>query len=234
MPDRPLADEAPLPFATPPAWAQAAAQHLDELLLEQAHLEKKAAAAAVAFLFRVPVDGALQRRLSRLAREELVHFERTLRLLQARGIAFAAQAPSAYADQLKRAIARDLPQRLVDELLVAAIIEARSHERLQLLAAACADVDAELTAFYRELVTAEARHEPLYVALAARVAGGVDVARRHRELLQHEAAVLRALPWSPRLHGGLPHADAAPAGRAVDGLAPGGRANGGAAAEAGV
>lgn len=179
-------------------------QHRDELLLEQAHLEKKAAAAAVAFLFRLPVDAAAQRRLSRLAREELVHFERTLRLLQARGIAFAAQAPSAYAERLKRAIARDLPQRLVDELLVAAIIEARSHERMQLLAAACADLDPELAAFYAELVAAEARHEPLYVALAARVGGAHDVVRRHRELLQHEAAVLHELPWSPRLHGGLP------------------------------
>ena len=114
-------------YATPAAWAVAQLPHRGELLVEQAHLEKKAAAAAMQFLFRVPASAAALRGLSALAREELVHFERTLRLLERRGIAFAAQAPSPYAEQLKRGCARTMPERLVDELLVAAAIEARAR-----------------------------------------------------------------------------------------------------------
>jgi tRNA-(ms[2]io[6]A)-hydroxylase len=192
------------PFVTPAAWAEAQLPFLPEILVEQAHLEKKAAAAAVQFLFRLPSDGSAQRRLSALAREELSHFERTLKLLAARRIAFAPQAPSPYAERLKTAVARTMPERLADELLVAAVIEARSHERLELLAHACERVDPELAAFEHDLVAAEARHAPLYVELAALVlpAGGVDV--RHRALLAHEATVLRALPFAPRLHSGVP------------------------------
>ena len=196
--------QAVLTFATPPAWAARAVQWLDELLLEQAHLEKKAAAAATAFLFRVPHDAELQRRLSRLAREELVHFEQTLDVLRGRGLAFGPQTPSPYAERLKRAIARDLPQRLADELLVAAIIEARSHERMQLLAAACAGSAPDVAAFYAELVRAEARHEAVYVAAAERVLGVAPAAQRHAELRAHEADVLLRLPFAARLHSGLP------------------------------
>jgi tRNA-(ms[2]io[6]A)-hydroxylase len=193
-----------LPFATPPAWAAAAARHLPELLVEQAHLEKKAAACATTFLFRVPSDPETQRAVSALAREELVHFERTLRLLAARGIPFEPQPPSRYADRLKAALAGTMPQRLVDELLVAAIIEARSCERMALLADALGAAAPDVAAFYGDLVAAEARHGPLYVDVAARIQPRAAVQARLRLLAEHEAAVLRALPWSPRLHGGLP------------------------------
>ena len=191
-------------YATPAAWAAAQAPHRDELLVEQAHLEKKAAAAAMQFLFRVPAPPTALRALSALAREELVHFERTLRLLERRGVAFAAQPPSPYAEQLKRGCARTMPERLVDELLVAAAIEARSHERMQLLAAAFRRDDAELADFYADLVDAEARHAPLYVELATAVAPAAVVAARRAALAAHEAAVLRALPFAPRLHSGWP------------------------------
>jgi tRNA-(ms[2]io[6]A)-hydroxylase len=194
------------PYATPRAWATAQLPHRGELLVEQAHLEKKAAAAAVQFLFRLPTDVEQHRRLSALAREELLHFERTLRLLAARGIAFAPLAPSPYAERLKAAVARTMPERLVDELLVAAVIEARSHERLDLLAGAYAAVDPELAAFAADLVAAEARHAPLYVELAATLLPAGVVAERHRALLAHEAEVLRALPFAPRLHSGAPEA----------------------------
>jgi tRNA-(ms[2]io[6]A)-hydroxylase len=207
----PLPADDTLALATPPDWAARTAAHTDELLLEQAHLEKKAAAAAVTFLFRLPGDEHAQRQLSTLAREELVHFERALRLLMARGIGYRAQASSGYAEQLKKAIRKDLPGRLCDELLVAAIIEARSHERMQLLAAALAGSDAEVSAFYSELCAAEVRHERLYQELAGLVVPAAEVARRRRELAAHEASVLSALPWSARLHGGLAAALPAPA-----------------------
>ena len=191
-----------LPFVTPPAWAEAMRPHVAELLVEQAHLEKKAAAAAITFLFRLPHGVEMHRGLSVLAREELVHFERTLRLLQQRGITFLPQAPSAYAERLKAKVARTMPERLVDELLVAAIIEARSCERMGLLAAALRAVDAEVASFYADLCEAEARHESVYLQLAIQLTSAAVVARRLGELGQHEATVLRELPLSQHLHSG--------------------------------
>ncbi|MBL8724141.1 MAG: tRNA-(ms[2]io[6]A)-hydroxylase [Planctomycetes bacterium] len=196
------ADLPPLPYRTPPQWAARWLDHRDELLVEQAHLEKKAAAAALSFLFRLPADPALQRGLSALAREELVHFERTLKLLGARGIPFGPLAPCPYAAELKRAVAATMPERLVDELLVSAIIEARSCERMQCLAQVLAPVDAELAGFYSELVAAEARHADLYQEAAATLVPPAVVALRWQRLGAHEARVLRGLPAVPRLLGG--------------------------------
>ncbi|MBL8750879.1 MAG: tRNA-(ms[2]io[6]A)-hydroxylase [Planctomycetes bacterium] len=192
-----------LASSTPPAWARSLVGRVPELLVEQAHLEKKAAAAAVNFLFRVPATPAQHRELSALAREELVHFERTLRLLAARGIAFAPLAPSGYAERLKRAVASTMPTRLVDELLVAALIEARSCERMGCLAAALCESDAEVAGFYADLCTAEERHHVTYVEIAGGLVAADEVRRRWSVLARHEAEVLRTLPAAARLHGGL-------------------------------
>lgn len=193
-----------LSFVTPPGWATAMWAHRAELLVEQAHLEKKAASAALALLFRLPAGTGHERALSSLAREELVHFERALKLLASRGIDFAPQQPSIYAEQLKRAAARTMPGRLVDELLLGAIIEGRSCERMQLLATEFAGGDDELAAFYADLVAAEARHESLYQQIAADLVGADAARQRLATLVAHEASVLRSAPFAPRLHGGLP------------------------------
>lgn len=198
----PPVDRIPLPYRTPAAWAERQRAHVAELLVEQAHLEKKAAAAASSFLFRVVVPTPVLRGLSALAREELVHYERTLRLLEQRGIPFGPQPPSAYAEQLKKGASTAMPLRLVDELLIGAIIEARSCERMRLLAAALQPVDAEASEFYADLVQAEERHEEQYVEVAALLVPAATVSARWEELARHEAGVLAALPWSPRLHSG--------------------------------
>ena len=190
-------------FVTPAAWAVPMRAHTDALLVEQAHLEKKAAACAVQFLFRIPVAGQSHKALSALAREELVHFERTLRLLQQRGIVFCTRPPCPYAAELKAHCSSRMPERLVDELLVAGVIEARSHERLQLLATALRGVDDELATFYDELGAAEERHEGIYVEAATEVMPRAQVDERHRRMLAHEAAVLERLPWAVHLHSGL-------------------------------
>lgn len=192
----------PLAYATPPAWAPALVGHTATLLVDQGHLEKKAAAGALSFLFRVPGGPEVQRALSALAREELVHFERTLRLLAARGVPFAPLQPARYAERLKTAIGGVMPQRLADELLVAAIIEARSCERMALLAQALRGRDDEVATFYDDLCEAEARHESLYAQLAASLLPAAELTARWQALSLHEAAVLTALPFAPRLHGG--------------------------------
>ncbi len=183
---------------TPPGWAKRAAANLDEILLDHAHCEKKAAGVAVTLIFQYPEHAELMAPLSALAREELCHFEEVLRQLEARGIAFERQRPSPYAGRLRELVRKQEPERLLDTLLCSAVIEARSCERLGLLAEALPDPG--LAGFYRGLCAAEARHHGVYVDLACRIAGRGETVGRLGELTAHEARVLERAPTGPRLH----------------------------------
>jgi tRNA-(ms[2]io[6]A)-hydroxylase len=149
-----------LACATPAAWVEHACAHLDALLLDHASCEKKAASTAVALLFRYPEREALVQRLSRLAREELRHFEQVHAVIARRGIAGRRSAPTRYAGALRRLVRGREPQRLVDLLITGAF----SAERFAALAPA---LDPELGAFYAGLLAAEARHCDAYLALAS-------------------------------------------------------------------
>jgi tRNA-(ms[2]io[6]A)-hydroxylase len=187
-----------LASTTDDAWLARALAHLDEILVDHAHCEKKAASTALSLLFRYPEQHELLTSLARLAREELAHFEDVLDRLRARGIGLRRQRPSPYASELMAGVRAAEPGRLVDTLLCMALIEARSCERLQLLAGSVDD--AELATFFGGLVAGEARHHRAYVELAERVAPVEAVARRLDELARHEAAVLAGVPALPRLH----------------------------------
>jgi tRNA-(ms[2]io[6]A)-hydroxylase len=190
-----------LAATTDPAWGAFAAAHLDEVLLDHAHCEKKAAGAAVTLLFRYPQHGPLQAPLASLAREELGHFEAVLGALARRGVPFARQRPAPYAGRLHAAVRRDEPDRLLDLLLACGAIEARSCERLGLLRDAVGDP--ELRALYGELLAAEARHHRLYVDLACELFDETVVRARLEEMLAHEARAVAEAPASlPRLHAG--------------------------------
>lgn len=191
-----------LAVGTEPGWARRMLPHLPELLLDHAHLEKKAAAGALNLLFRYPDEAGLQLPLTRLAREELSHFEAVLGKLAERGIAFRRQRASPYFGRLHAEVRHQEPARLLDLLLCAAIIEARSCERLGLLAAVLED--AELRAFYRGLLEAEARHHGVYVRLARRAAGRRVADVRLAQLTAHEARVLAQAPAQARLHDRSP------------------------------
>jgi tRNA-(ms[2]io[6]A)-hydroxylase len=188
----------PLASTTGDAWLTRALGHLDEILVDHAHCEKKAASTALSLLFRYPERGALLAPIARLAREELRHFEQVLAVLQERGIALTRQHPSPYAGELLAAVRHDEPARLVDMLLCMSLIEARSCERLELLAGAVPD--ARLAAFLGGLLASEARHHRTYVRLAEEVAPAPEVRERLVTLAQHEAAVLARAPAWPRLH----------------------------------
>ena len=185
---------------TEPGWTAHALAHLDEVLVDHAHLERKAAGTALRLLFRTPDRLALQAPLAALAREELAHFEEVLAHLARRGVAFGRQQPSQYAGRLRAAARSRDPERLVDTLLFCALIESRSCERLGLLAEALGALDAELARFYAALERAEARHQNVYVELAEGVAPAGEVRARLAELAQHEAEVVASLPRAPRLH----------------------------------
>jgi tRNA-(ms[2]io[6]A)-hydroxylase len=147
-------------------WLESALADPATLLLDHAHCERKAAGVALQLMFRYPSDGELARALSPLAREELEHFERVQALLERRGIPLKPLAAPPYGAGLAQRVRRQEPDRLLDSLLVAGLIEARSHERMALLARHCADP--ELRALWGELLASEARHFGLYWLLAER------------------------------------------------------------------
>jgi tRNA-(ms[2]io[6]A)-hydroxylase len=187
-----------LASTTGPAWLARALAHLDEILVDHAHCEKKAASTAVSLLFRYPERTALLRPLSRLAREELRHFEQVVGVLAARGVPLGRQVPSPYAAQLMAAVRPEEPGRLLDTLLCMGLIEARSCERLQLLAGAVPDPD--LAELFGGLLASEARHHRTYTTLASRVATSTEVRDRLADLARHEASVIARAPDWPRLH----------------------------------
>ena len=187
---------------TDAGWAARVLPHLDELLVEQAHLEKKAASAAITYLFRYPEHVFLQVPLSELAREELEHFEQTMAILERRGIAFGRQKPGPYAGRLLAIVRDKEPARLLDQMLCNATIEARSCERMKVLSEALVDRDPELAGFYHALVVSEARHHALYVRLAERIFDPAEVRARLDEVLDHEGDVIAKATPLPRLHNG--------------------------------
>jgi tRNA-(ms[2]io[6]A)-hydroxylase len=187
-----------LASSTGPAWAERAVESLDEVLLDHAHCEKKAAGMALRLLFAYPQHAFLQEPLARLAREELAHFEEVLAALRARGLSLRPQRPAPYAGRLRERVRSAEPERLVDLLLCSALIEARSCERFGLLARAVADP--ALARFYAGLLEAEARHHRVYVDLAAETLSRERVRARLAELAAHEALVLSEAPALARLH----------------------------------
>ena len=149
--------------ATPETWIEAAVSNLDELLLDHANCEKKAGSTALPLMFRYGSDTELAQRMSRLAREELRHFEQVQAILCARAIPVRRLGASRYAQGLRDHVRRSEPGRLVDLLVTGAFIEARSCERFALIAPR---LDSELGRFYRGLLASEARHFERYLALA--------------------------------------------------------------------
>jgi tRNA-(ms[2]io[6]A)-hydroxylase len=148
---------------TSAAWLEQAIARPDLLLIDHAHCERKAAGVALQLMFRYPGDDALAAVLSPLAREELEHFELVLALMACRGIALRPLQASPYGAELTRAVRREEPGRMLDSFLVAGLIEARSHERMALLAEHAPDP--ELRRLYGELLASEARHFGLYWVL---------------------------------------------------------------------
>lgn len=187
-----------LASTTAPAWIERALANVDEILLDHAHCEKKAASTAVSLLFRYPQHASLLTPITELAREELAHFRLVVEHLNARGVAFARQVPSPYAAELMAALQPNEPQRAVDMLLCLALIEARSCERMKLLAEHLDD--APLRALYTGLLASEARHHQCYVDLASTLAPSSEVRARLRTLALHEADVIAQAPPVARLH----------------------------------
>jgi tRNA-(ms[2]io[6]A)-hydroxylase len=189
-----------LPCETPDAWVEEALQNQDILLINHCFLEKCAARSAMGLMFRYPTRPDLLQKMSRLAREELVHFEQASKILKKRGIVYRGLKPSRYAGMLAKGIRKEELPHLIDTLIVGAFIEARSCERFAKIAP---HLDDELNKFYMSLLKSEARHFKDYLGLAEQYAG-VPIDDR----IAHFAALEKEAIESPdklfRFHSGVP------------------------------
>lgn len=195
---------------TPEAWLVEAGERLPELLLDHANCELKAASTALAFLYRYPDRSVLARRMSRLAREELRHFEQVRAIMEEMGIVFQRLSASRYAGRLRDAVRPQEPHKLLDLLLIGALIEARSCERFAKIAPRLPE---KLGRFYSGLLASEARHFEHYIAFAESECG-VDAAAidaRLDELKVIEAALILEPDPDFRFHSGLPVVASSPA-----------------------
>lgn len=189
-----------LPCATPMGWIEAALANQTLLLIDHAQCEKKAASTAMSLMYRYVDRPLLLIKMSQLAREELLHFEQVVKLMEERGIPYRHLNASRYADGLRQHVKRDDPQRLVDMLIVGAFIEARSCERFARL---IPHLDIELAKFYRSLVKSEGRHYEDYLMLAQRFADG-PIESRIAFFADRERELIETPDETFRFHSGLP------------------------------
>ena len=183
---------------TPDAWLQDALRHQDLLLIDHANCEKKAAATAVNLLYRYVERPELLHRMSRLAREELRHFEQVLAIMGRRGIDYVQTTSARYAGGLHKHARTHEPLRLIDALIIGALIEARSCERFARLAPL---LDDELGAFYVGLLSSEARHFQHYLQLAERYAQE-PIAERVAFFAERERELIESPDTEFRFHSG--------------------------------
>ena len=181
-----------------PIWVETAIANLDIILLDHSHCERKAAGVAINMMFRYPAHQKLVRQLTAIAQEELSHFEQVNQWLEKRGIPLAPLNSPPYFSKLKSQMRHAEPERLIDALLISALIEARSHERLGLIAEHCPDP--ELAKFYCSLMASEARHYGIYWVLAQEYSDRPTVERRLVELAEYESSILATMHHEPRVH----------------------------------
>jgi tRNA-(ms[2]io[6]A)-hydroxylase len=186
--------------STHPRWFAVATADLPALLSDHLHCERKAAENALSLVRRYPHRGTSVDALGRLAHEETSHVVQVAALILARGWTPRADHPNLYARALLAEVRGREPQRLVDWLLVAAFIEARSHERLAMLARGFAADASELAELYRALATAEERHGEIFLELAEPLVPPAELADRLAALAQRETEILASLPHGPRIH----------------------------------
>ena len=194
-------DRSILKAPTPRSWVDAAVADLPTLLVDHANCEKKAASTAMALIFAYPEDRALSVALSRLAREELKHFEQVDRLMRKLDVPYQRMKPGRYASELRKLVRNHEPKRKLDLMVVHALIEARSCERFRLLAKRLPEQVRDL---YEQLERSEARHFELYLDFAAREFDADEIAERLDVIATREAELATSADSDLRFHSGPP------------------------------
>ncbi len=179
-------------------WLDLALRELDSVLIDHAHCEKKAASNALSLMQSYPEVPGLPAQMARLAREESGHLARVLELMESRGLTLGRDGGDPYARGLQAIMRNGAAERRLDRLLVAGIIEARSHERLALLAGGL--TEPMLRTLYGELAQSEDGHQRLFVRLAKGIEPETVVDARLDALLEQEAALVATLPIRAAIH----------------------------------
>ena len=181
-------------------WLNQVDQHLDEILIDHAHCERKAATTAMNLINSYTENRDLCREMTQIVEEELEHFEMVLCLLDERGIKFRRLAAGPYGRKLNALVGNQEPERAVDRLLIASLIEARSCERFHLLSNHVRDRDPALADFYASLFESEARHHTTYVRMAEHFTSREDARVRLTQLSLEESMILAQGSELPRMH----------------------------------
>ncbi|MBU2865258.1 tRNA-(ms[2]io[6]A)-hydroxylase [Reinekea forsetii] len=187
---------------TPDGWVQAALSNLPTLLIDHANCEKKAASTAMSMMYKYIDRPELLAKMSKLAREELVHFDQVLKIMKQRDISYDHVPAGRYAATLFKMVVKEEPQLLIDKCILGAIVEARSCERFAKLVP---HLDPELGKFYFSLLRSEARHYQHYINLAEKYADS-PIDHRLNEFLQAEKELILSEDTEFRFHSGVPNA----------------------------
>ena len=187
---------------TPAAWINVALENQELLLIDHANCEKKAASTAMNLLYRYIDRDDLLKKMSQLAREELLHFEQVVGIMKDRGVSYRHVSSSRYASGLRELVRKGGEDELVDVLICGALIEARSCERF---AALVPHLDEALAKFYRSLLRSEGRHYQDYLELARQYAG-TDIQWRIDEFREIERELIMSPDPEFRFHSGVPAA----------------------------
>jgi tRNA-(ms[2]io[6]A)-hydroxylase len=182
----------------PGEWLPKVLTNLAAVLVDHAHLERKAATTALNLEKYRDLYGRVEE-LNAIAIEELQHFQQVLSLLKRRSIPFGQPQPSPWITGLMRSIRNGQRPQVIDHLICCALIEGRSCEKFQILAAELAAIDMELSRFYGGLVASEGNHYAAYL-LMARAIDEAETARRLDFYLQLDAKLMREPNPLPMLH----------------------------------
>lgn len=190
-----------LKLVTDPRWVNIVEGNLQEILTDHAWCEQKAASNAISLIVGYPSKSKMVAQLTEIAREELEHFNQVHQLILHRGWVLGPERKDDYVNELYKFIRKGTSKQeyLVDRLLFAAMIEARSCERFRVLSENIQD--AELAEFYRDLMVSEANHYTVFLSFAREYGEGFDVDAKWEQWLEYEARVIARYGKSERVHG---------------------------------
>jgi tRNA-(ms[2]io[6]A)-hydroxylase len=190
-----------LKLPTDPRWVNIVEQNIEEILTDHAFCEQKAASTAISLISHFPQQTELVQAMIVLVKEEIEHFERVHNFIQKRGFKLGSERKDPYVHDLMQFIRKDgsKESKLMDRLLLAAMIEARSCERFKVLSENINDK--ELADFYRELMKSEASHYAMFIKLAKNLCPNQNVDKRWAEFLEHEATVIAQYGKKETIHG---------------------------------
>ncbi len=190
-----------LKMPTDPRWANVAEDNLSEILSDHAFCEQKAASSAISLIILYPELTDLVQEMSSIAIEEMEHFRAVHQKIIERGYTLGKERKDDYVNKLMEYFPKtsDKTLRLVQRLLFAAMIEARSCERFHVLSQNVNDKD--LAKFYHDLEQSEARHYATFINFAKKYGGKIEVESMWQEFLKFEAELIQSFGKESMIHG---------------------------------